>query len=81
MEAIASVPSVESEVACHEAALDVTSAARRLGVSATYLNKLRSTGGGPTFIKLGTRVTYRVVDLDDWQAKHARTSTADGKAA
>ncbi len=63
-------------------ALDVTEAAQHLGVSVSYLNRLRSTGGGPTFIKIGVRVTYRLADLEAWQDQHARRSTSDdGKEA
>lgn len=64
------------EVSFPRAALNVTEAARHLGVSTSYLNRLRTTGAGPVFIKIGTRVTYRVEDLNEWQARHARHSTA-----
>ncbi|HEY5081632.1 MAG TPA: helix-turn-helix domain-containing protein [Bauldia sp.] len=66
-----------SEASPH--AVDVTRAAQYLGVSASYLNRLRTTGGGPTFIKIGSRVTYRPADLDGWQAQHACTSTSDDR--
>ena len=36
---------------------------------------------GPTFIKLGARVTYREADLAVWQAQHARKSTAENVIA
>ncbi|MFN3625068.1 MAG: helix-turn-helix transcriptional regulator [Hyphomicrobium sp.] len=43
------------------------------------LDKLRSTGGGPTFVKLGGRVRYRIADLNEWIASrtHVCRSTAD----
>jgi predicted DNA-binding transcriptional regulator AlpA len=56
-------------------------AARHLGLSESTLNKLRLTGGGPVFIKLGRRVLYNMQDLEAWLQQHRRTSTSDlGKA-
>ena len=56
--------------------LNVNEAASRLGVSISYLNKLRLTGEGPIFIKLGTRVAYDPADLATWIAERKRASTA-----
>jgi predicted DNA-binding transcriptional regulator AlpA len=55
----------------------VNEAATYLGLSTPYLNRLRATGGGPPFFKIGARVVYAPADLDDWLAKHRRTSTSD----
>jgi hypothetical protein len=55
--------------------LDVTAAARYCGISVAYLNKLRVTGEGPVFIKLGRRVVYDTGDLDAWLAAGSRHST------
>ena len=52
-------------------------AARHLGLSESTLNKLRLTGGGPIFIKLGRRILYDFKDLEDWLNRHRRTSTGD----
>jgi len=53
-------------------------AAEYLGISASYLGKLRMTGGGPTFVKLGKRrVAYRKSDLDTWIKRNRRTTTSD----
>jgi len=53
-------------------------AAKYLGVSASYLGKLRMSGGGPTFIKLGKRrVAYHKADLDAWIKRNRRTSTSE----
>jgi hypothetical protein len=52
-------------------------AADRLGVSASYLNKLRVTGGGPPFVKIGARVSYDPADLTVWVEKQKRSSTSD----
>jgi predicted DNA-binding transcriptional regulator AlpA len=61
---------------------NVDRAAHYVGVSRSYLNKLRTVGGGPVFIKLGRRVVYAVSDLDGWLTARRRTSTADqGEAA
>lgn len=51
-------------------------AADRLGVSASYLNKLRVTGGGPPFVKIGARVAYDPADLAVWLEGQKRQSTA-----
>lgn len=51
-------------------------AAERLGVSSSFLCKLRCTGGGPPFIKVGRRVLYSERDLETWAASRRRTSTS-----
>ena len=60
--------------------LNVTEAAERLSVSASYLNKLRVTGGGPPFIKIGARVAYDQADIAAWLDAQKRTTTS-GEAA
>jgi predicted DNA-binding transcriptional regulator AlpA len=50
-------------------------AAEFLGVSVSFLNKLRLTEDGPPFVKLGARVAYDPVDLDAWLDRQKRTST------
>lgn len=55
--------------------LKVQEAARRVGLSASQLNKLRCSGGGPAFYKLGAAVVYRQADLDAWLAERRKTST------
>ncbi|MDP3404010.1 MAG: helix-turn-helix domain-containing protein [Brevundimonas sp.] len=57
--------------------LNVNEAAGRLGVSESYLNKLRLTGGGPPFVKIGVRVVYDPADLIAWVESHKRQSTSD----
>lgn len=56
--------------------LNVRQAADRLGVSVSYLNKLRLSGEGPLFLKLGTRVAYDPDDLAPWLSEHKRRSTS-----
>lgn len=44
--------------------LDTEGAANHLGVSASLLNKQRCVGRGPRFLQVGSRIFYRVEDLD-----------------
>ena len=56
----------------------VPGAAQYLGVSTSWLNKTRCTGGGPNYRKLGLRrVCYLQTDLDDFLSKSLRKSTSD----
>lgn len=42
-------------------------AAQFLGVSAVFLRKRRRDGGGPAFVRIGSRnIRYRVGDLQAW---------------
>lgn len=53
-------------------------AAAYLGLSESLLNKLRLTGGGPTFVRLaGRSIRYRRADLDAWVAASAKASTSE----
>jgi predicted DNA-binding transcriptional regulator AlpA len=62
--------------------LDANAAAVRLGLSTSTLAKLRLTGNGPAYSKLGRRVVYRVVDIDGWVLAHRHNSTSEyGTAA
>ena len=52
-------------------------AADRLGVSVSYLNKLRLSGEGPIYVKLGARrVAYDPADLSAWINGCRRASTS-----
>ena len=57
-------------------AFDTEQAARRLGLSGSTLEKLRVTGGGPAYLKLGRRVVYEASDLDAWKAARRTVSTS-----
>ena len=59
------------------AAISTVDAASYLGVSYSWLTKLRIFGGGPNFLKLGSRVLYRHIELDEWATTHLRQSTSD----
>jgi predicted DNA-binding transcriptional regulator AlpA len=52
-------------------------AARFLGLSGRTLEKHRTYGTGPTYMKIGGRVVYAVADLQSWAARGAKSSTAD----
>ena len=51
-------------------------AAAYLGLSVSYLNKMRISGGGPVFLKLSRAVRYRQEDLDAWTASRRYSSTS-----
>lgn len=58
---------------------DVSAAAEHCGLSASTLNKLRCTGGGPKFVKItGAAVRYDPKDLDAWIQSRRRASTSEG---
>ncbi len=52
-------------------------AADYVGVSKSMLEKLRTAGGGPRFMKVGRRVVYDSADLDRWIESKKQASTAD----
>lgn len=57
--------------------MPVQLAAQYLGLSASHLNKLRSTGGGPLFCDFGAKaVRYRRTDLNEWAEQHKCAHTA-----
>lgn len=58
--------------------LAVREAAAYLGLSKSTLDKLRVTGGGPAYLRLGRRVVYDRRDLETWAqaSRHRNTSEA-----
>jgi len=52
-------------------------AADLIGISASTLAKLRLSGEGPDYLKLGKRVFYRPNDLDVWQSQRVFKSTSE----
>lgn len=56
-------------------------AAAYLGLSHSTLAKLRLTGGGPSFRKLGRSVRYHLDDLDRWAAERSQRSTSETRVA
>ena len=57
--------------------LDTLAAAQALGVSKSWLEKSRLTGGGPPFVSIGGRRLYAVADLNTWLAELRRSSTSE----
>lgn len=62
MTANAATPSVESNVA-----------APMIGVNAATLKAWRRKGIGPSYVRFGNRVRYRVSDIEAWLAAHTVT--------
>ena len=54
--------------------------ATRWGVSEATLERWRSEGIGPLFLKLQGRVLYRLVDIEDFESACLRTSTSQSAA-
>ena len=52
-------------------------AAERLGVQPSTLANWRWRGGGPSYVKVGGRVRYRLQALAEYLDGQARTSTSD----
>lgn len=58
-----------------EITLTTRQAARRLGLSVSWLNKARARGEGPDHFRYGRRVVYRFRDVEAYAAAH-RASVA-----
>jgi excisionase family DNA binding protein len=52
-------------------------AAAQLRLSVRTLERLRLTGGGPVYYKMGRCVRYREDDLNSWVASHQRRTTSE----
>jgi excisionase family DNA binding protein len=52
-----------------------------LNISQRTLERWRVEGTGPTFVKAGRRVLYRLEDVERWLADGARHSTSDHRGA
>lgn len=62
--------------------LGTKEAAARLKLSPRTLEKMRVTGTGPAFFKVGRLVAYTETTLGEWIADRRRKSTSDpGQAA
>jgi predicted site-specific integrase-resolvase len=69
------MPETNSRVV--EPVFDTTSAAPLLGVKPGTLEVWRCKGIGPKFVKSGSRVIYRLSDINQYLESRTRTSTAD----
>jgi predicted DNA-binding transcriptional regulator AlpA len=59
--------------------LTAREAAAHLKLSKSLLDKLRLTGGGPAYMKLGSRrVVYDIDDLNAWAARGRREELSAG---
>jgi hypothetical protein len=56
-------------------------AAAYCGLAKSTFEKLRVTGGGAPFFKIGRTVVYDLNDLDTWLAGKRRSSTSDLRSA
>jgi hypothetical protein len=59
-----------------DALLTERAAAALLSVSVRSLQRLRQTGGGPKFVRLGAAVRYRLADLETFVASRVVNSTS-----
>lgn len=57
--------------------IDSSEAARRLGLSASTLAKMRLYGTGPAYSKLGRRVVYAPADIEAWVSANRFNSTSE----
>lgn len=57
--------------------LNVHEVAKRLGVSASFLNKARLTGEGPPYAKFSRVVRYNWPAVKEWLTMQTRRSTSD----
>lgn len=75
--ATAALPPVAAAAAIEALWVDAKQAARRLGLSTSYLAQLRLRGGGPPFSKHGRAVRYALHELNKWAASRTQISTSD----
>ena len=52
-------------------------AATYVGLHYSTLAKKRMTGDGPKFLKLGRKVVYEQVTLDQWMSEKTHSSTSE----
>jgi predicted DNA-binding transcriptional regulator AlpA len=60
--------------------LSACEAAKAVGLAPSTLAKLRLSGNGPDYYKLGRRVVYRGEDLEAWLANRVARNTSDADA-
>ena len=56
-------------------------AAQKLGFSVNYLAKRRIYGGGPEFVRCGSRIRYSTAALDAFMRANSHSSTSAYPAA
>jgi predicted DNA-binding transcriptional regulator AlpA len=60
--------------------LNTTDAGTYVGLSRRTLEKMRTSGNGPTYRKHGRYVRYHIADLDAWSTSRSKNSTSEGDA-
>jgi excisionase family DNA binding protein len=60
-----------------DALLDQSQVGDLLGLSVRTIERLRATGAGPVFVKVGRSVRYRAADVAEWVESCTRTSTSE----
>lgn len=58
-----------------------TELARRWSISPRTLERWRWIGEGPRFLKIGGRVIYRLDEIEAFELRQTRSSTADNPKA
>jgi predicted DNA-binding transcriptional regulator AlpA len=57
--------------------LNPVEASEYIGVSSSWLAKLRLYGGGPRYSKIGRSIRYATEELDAWLASNLQVSTSE----
>jgi predicted DNA-binding transcriptional regulator AlpA len=61
--------------------LNPVEASKYIGVSSSWLAKLRLYGGGPRYSKIGRSIRYATEELDAWLASNLQVSTSEFAAS
>jgi predicted DNA-binding transcriptional regulator AlpA len=73
---------LSSEAASSPECMRTPAASRYVALSESTLTKMRLTGDGPPFVKVGPRaVAYRRADLDAWLESRLHRSTSNRPVA
>jgi predicted DNA-binding transcriptional regulator AlpA len=70
----------ERQMTTNNPTLTAGEAAETLGLAPSTLAKLRLSGNGPVYCKLGRRVVYRREDLEAWLETRIARHTSDAEA-
>jgi predicted DNA-binding transcriptional regulator AlpA len=70
----------ERQMTTNNPTLTAGEAAETLGLAPSTLAKLRLSGNGPLYCKLGRRVLYRTKDLEAWLETRVARNTSDADA-
>lgn len=61
--------------------LSTSALANRWDIKAATLKQWRWNGRGPTYLKLGRRVMYRLQDVEQFEQEHLRAHTSEFSAS